>query len=309
MTLEFIKFEFVTLRKRRQISYIKLILLFFIQYQIKAQVSDDNKKICGELKVFQQSWFSKHAITLSTQKTSNLSQCISQCCIINNCNALSYVGFLNKNKLTDMHSTKTNCFLFKCSNNLTNLNCNNNINEQTNLSNISKNNIGLLGPEGILSIRILNKTSIPLSKQNFSKELSSAEEITITKNTIKFKAITTTTTELVLSKDFNQKNIENTIKEKDNENQSKIDNHDNYNVNTYKFSKNNSFENNFKNLTKELMFPVWVYGFIIVISVFFGGLSIAAIGAYCCYKWQKTKKQKTFFNSSVPTLHAFNPTF
>lgn len=86
MTLEFIKFEFVTLRKRRRSKIICLYfyyILFFLlqQHIINMEVIDKN--ICGELKVFQQSWFSKHAITLSTQKTSNLSECISQCCTIN----------------------------------------------------------------------------------------------------------------------------------------------------------------------------------------------------------------------------------
>lgn len=74
-------------------------------------------------------------------------------------------------------------------------------------------------------------------------------------------------------------------------------------------SDNNSIEKRLKNLSKELMIPVWVYGLLIAISVFLGGLSIAAIGAYCCYKWQKSRMQSTLFNSSVPTLHAFNPTF
>lgn len=86
MTLKFIKFEFVTLRKRRQTFYIYLIFLSIIfkqKYQICAQLNNENNNMCGELKIFQQIWFSRHAITLSMQKTSNLTECITQCCIIN----------------------------------------------------------------------------------------------------------------------------------------------------------------------------------------------------------------------------------
>lgn len=87
------------------------------------------------------------------------------------CNALTYVGFLNKNKLNESNN-HFNCLLFKCSN-LTNLNCNLLINDQTNnssnntINNFDNNN--LIAPEGILSIRILNKTTALLSKQNESR--------------------------------------------------------------------------------------------------------------------------------------------
>lgn len=90
-----------------------------------------------------------------------------------------------------------------------------------------------------------------------------------------------------------------------NSNQLKEYNDKNNVINEYESNTNSLFNINAKNLK----FPVWVYGFIIVISIFLSGLSIAVIITYCCYKCQKTKKQKTIFNSNVPTLHAFNPTF
>uniref|UniRef100_A0A915DW88 Uncharacterized protein n=1 Tax=Ditylenchus dipsaci TaxID=166011 RepID=A0A915DW88_9BILA len=54
--------------------------------------------------------------------------------------------------------------------------------------------------------------------------------------------------------------------------------------------------------------PVWAVGLAIVVGVVCGGLSLALIGAYLCYRRQRSRMRTAEINTiKAPTLHAFNP--
>lgn len=81
------------------------------------------------------------------------------------------------------------------------------------------------------------------------------------------------------------------------------------NLTTNLLAKNLKSNEYAKSASYDLQFPpIWAIGLAIVIGVVFGGLTLALISAFLCYKRQRTRmRTRNINNNNAPTLHAFMP--
>ncbi|CAD6194758.1 unnamed protein product [Caenorhabditis auriculariae] len=94
---------------RRIISLMRLrlvSLVFFLALQPTSDVVAVDV-FCGELSVFEEQRFGRGAVTLSSQTTSDLKQCLDICCSIPNCEGVTFEGIL-------IEGEDSNCLLVGC---------------------------------------------------------------------------------------------------------------------------------------------------------------------------------------------------
>ncbi|TKR93328.1 hypothetical protein L596_007806 [Steinernema carpocapsae] len=82
-------------------------VLFSLFLLLLCSVASSQDVFCGHLSVFKQQWFSKTASTLSSQRTSDLKECLQQCCNVPNCKGVTFMGVIEE-------SSDANCMLVNC---------------------------------------------------------------------------------------------------------------------------------------------------------------------------------------------------
>uniref|UniRef100_A0AC34QKY8 MANSC domain-containing protein n=1 Tax=Panagrolaimus sp. JU765 TaxID=591449 RepID=A0AC34QKY8_9BILA len=85
--------------------------VLFVCLSLIAEISKAEDVFCGGLTVHKQQWLAKTVATISSQKTSDLKECLNICCSIPNCNAVTFMGFISNNS---KETPSTNCLMFSC---------------------------------------------------------------------------------------------------------------------------------------------------------------------------------------------------
>ncbi|CAB3407363.1 unnamed protein product [Caenorhabditis bovis] len=84
-----------------------LLLLFEILPVLFNRI-DAIDTFCGQLEVFNEQRFGDGAVTVSSQTTSDLKQCLDVCCAIPNCDGVTFEG------ITNPEFDDANCLLVSC---------------------------------------------------------------------------------------------------------------------------------------------------------------------------------------------------
>ncbi|KAI1726929.1 MANEC domain-containing protein [Ditylenchus destructor] len=322
--------------------WLRLALFFFVYYfsALTTKISAQDV-FCGQLKVHKQKWLSKSATPLSSQKTADLKECIRACCAIPQCNAVTFIGFLADKGVDNSTESAPNCMLFNC------------IGERD--CSVLDHSVAR---EGVLSVIITDndRTLLPMPKQMAPPEVAQlpvpgpppdlSPPLFPTSSTGNEFATSESNTEVQpphsredddVNRSFSRivVNNPNTIADGPSQNgrapavgkvlpvaagnEEQTFNSDQSSESTTTSSSDSAKHNPFHtNADAELLTPVWAIGLAIVIGVVCGGLSLALIGAYLCYRRQRSRMRTTHINNPVglksntpisgPRLHAFNPT-
>ncbi|CAL2029437.1 unnamed protein product [Caenorhabditis brenneri] len=84
------------------------LLFLFFEFLLLFKRSRGIDVFCGELKIFNEQRFGQGAITVSSQTTTDLKQCLDVCCLIPNCDGVTFEG------ITSTDFDDANCLLVSC---------------------------------------------------------------------------------------------------------------------------------------------------------------------------------------------------
>ncbi|CAO4361509.1 unnamed protein product [Caenorhabditis nigoni] len=84
------------------------LLLLFFNFLLLIKSSRGVDVFCGQLEIFNEKRFGQGAITVSSQTTTDMKQCLDVCCSIPNCDGVTFEG------ITSTEFDDANCLLVSC---------------------------------------------------------------------------------------------------------------------------------------------------------------------------------------------------